>query len=51
MRMTLAQFNGFLRAVAREDRRRFADACASARIGQAEEKSYRKVMDKLEQQD
>lgn len=49
MRMTLAQFNGFLEAVARDERRRFADACISARIAQTDDKSYRKVMDKIEQ--
>lgn len=48
MRMTLAQFSGFCEAVAREDKRRFADACASVRIGMAEEKSYRKAMDQIE---
>ena len=48
MQMTLAQFNGFSAAVARDDKRRFADACATTRIGMAEDKSYRKVMDKLD---
>lgn len=46
--MTLAQFNGFLEAVGREEKRKFADACASTRIGGADEKSYRNAMDKLE---
>lgn len=48
MAMTLAQFNGFSAAVTRDDKRRFADACATTRIGMAEDKSYRKVMDKLD---
>lgn len=48
MRMTLAQFNGFSKAVAREEKRRFADAAATTRIGMAEDKSYRQIMDKLD---
>lgn len=48
MRMTLAQFNGFSKAVAREDKRRLADAAAATRIGMADGKDYRKAMDKLE---
>lgn len=48
MRMTLAQFNGFSEAVAREEKRRFADAAAATRIGMAEDKSYRQIMDKLD---
>lgn len=48
MRMTLAQFNGFAKAVAREEKRRFADGAAAIRIGMAEDKDYRKIMDKLE---
>ncbi|WP_157648496.1 hypothetical protein [Thiobacillus denitrificans] len=48
MQMTLAQFHGFLAAVGRDETRRFADACATVRIGMADEKSYRKVMEKLE---
>lgn len=48
MRMTLAQFNGFSMAVMREEKRRFADAAATTRIGMAEDKDYRKIMDKLD---
>lgn len=48
MRMTLAQYGGFLAAVAREDTRRFANAAAATRLGMAEDKSYRSIMEKLE---
>lgn len=47
MRMTLAQFDGFLAAVAREEKRRFVDLASAVRIGGAEEKSWRSIMDKL----
>lgn len=48
MRMTLVQFNGFSKAVTREEKRRFADAAATTRIGMAENEAYRKIMDKLD---
>lgn len=48
MRMTLSQFNGFSKAVAREEKRRFADLAAATRIGMAENEDYRKIMDKLD---
>lgn len=46
--MTLAQFEGFLAAVARDEKSRFINAVTAARIGGAEDKSYRKIMDQLE---
>ena len=48
MRMTFSQFNGFLTAVGRDEKRRFADRAAATRIGMAEDKSYRQIMDKLD---
>lgn len=48
MRMTLAQFDGFLAAVARDEKRRFIDAAAAVRIAGAEEKSWCSIMDKLD---
>ena len=51
MRMTLTQFNGFSKAVAREARRRFADRAAAVRIAQAENKDYRDIMQKLDNLD
>lgn len=48
MDMTLAQFNGFMAALRRDDRQRFAAAAAAARVGAAEGKHYKQFMDDLE---